>query len=112
MFAIRASDGERLWTTKATGHAGESPAMPNSAGDAGRGKQVFASNCSGCHGLTGHGGNGGPDLSTRPTAKNVTRVLDQVRNGGGGMPPFKGSLSQQQIADVAAYVTQKVAGGG
>ena len=25
-------------------------------------------------------------------------------NGGGGMPPFKGQLTDKQIADVAAFV--------
>jgi mono/diheme cytochrome c family protein len=33
------------------------------------------------------------------------KVLTQVTNGGGAMPPFKDSLTQQQIADVAAYVS-------
>jgi mono/diheme cytochrome c family protein len=31
-----------------------------------------------------------------------------VKNGGGGMPPFSGTLSEQQIADVAAYVVQEI----
>ena len=33
------------------------------------------------------------------------KVLTQVTNGGGVMPPFKGTLTEQQIADVAAYVS-------
>jgi mono/diheme cytochrome c family protein len=44
----------------------------------------------------------GPNLDRlKPTA---ARVAAQVRNGGGGMPPFRGQLSARQIADVAAYV--------
>jgi hypothetical protein len=31
-----------------------------------------------------------------------------VTNGGGGMPAFKDNLTQKQIRDVAAYVTQRV----
>jgi len=93
------------------GHAGESEETPSTkGGDATAGKAAFADNCSGCHGLTGHGGNGGPDLSRLPNARNLTKVLAQVRNGGGGMPPFKGILSEQKIQDVAAYVTKDVAG--
>jgi mono/diheme cytochrome c family protein len=31
-----------------------------------------------------------------------------VKNGGGGMPSFSCTFSDQQIADVAAYVTQEI----
>ena len=36
-------------------------------------------------------------------------VRAQVTNGGGGMPAFKDTLSEQQISDVTAYVTQEIA---
>jgi quinohemoprotein ethanol dehydrogenase len=88
---------------KGIGHAGEKP-----TGNAAAGRKVFVANCSGCHGLTGHGGNGGPDLTTIPSARNLATVVNQVTNGGGGMPPFKSSLTQQQIADVSAYVVQRI----
>jgi mono/diheme cytochrome c family protein len=96
------------------GHAGQAtptPAAPTAAGDATAGKTVFANNCSGCHGLTGTGGNGGPDLTARPGAKSYTRVIAQVTNGGNGMPPFKGTLTQKQIRDVATYVVKDIAHG-
>jgi mono/diheme cytochrome c family protein len=35
-------------------------------------------------------------------------VIGQVTNGGGGMPSFKGTLTEQQIRDVATYVTTKI----
>ncbi len=89
------------------GHAGEQPPAPsNSAGNATAGAPVFSDNCSGCHGTDGHGGNGGPDLSG---VTNVQAVITQVTNGGGGMPAFSGTLTDQQIRDVAAFVTQRVA---
>lgn len=88
-------------------HAGAVPTK-TTAGDAAAGKTVFAANCSTCHGLSGHGGNGGPDLTTIPSAKNLQRVLRQVTDGGAAMPPFKGVLTQQQINDVATYVTQNI----
>jgi quinohemoprotein ethanol dehydrogenase len=87
------------------GHAGETPPETSTKGDPAAGKTVFADNCSGCHGLNGTGGNGGPDLSSMT---DVQRVIGQVTNGGGGMPPFKDNLTQQQIRDVAAYVTEQV----
>ena len=36
-------------------------------------------------------------------------VLRQVRNGGGGMPALKGSLSETEIQDVASSVTERIA---
>jgi quinohemoprotein ethanol dehydrogenase len=83
----------------------------NAAGAAAAGKQIFSQNCSSCHGVTGHGGNGGPDLTSIPTAKNLQAVIDQVFNGGGGMPAFKGTLSQKQIRDVSTYVVQSITHG-
>jgi quinohemoprotein ethanol dehydrogenase len=85
-----------------TGHAGEAPA----GGNAAAGEQVFADNCSGCHGVNGTGANGGPTL----VRQNDRRaVMEQVRNGGGGMPAFEGTLSDREIQDVAAYVTEEIA---
>jgi mono/diheme cytochrome c family protein len=72
------------------------------------GQQLFADNCSVCHGATGQGGNGGPDLTAIPSAKSLQRVIAQVTNGGGAMPPFKGQLTEQQIRAVATYVTQRI----
>jgi mono/diheme cytochrome c family protein len=70
---------------------------------------VFADNCAGCHGVSGTGGNGGPDLTAIPSAKDEATVMKQVQNGGGGgMPAFKGTLTQKQIQDVTAYVTQEI----
>jgi len=69
------------------------------------GKAVFASaGCGGCHTLkdAGSSGNVGPDLDQLKPSKET--VAKQVENGGGGMPPFKGQLSEAQIAAVAAYV--------
>jgi cytochrome c551 len=82
------------------------------AGNPEAGAEVFATNCSVCHGSSGHGGAGGPDLRTMPKAKTEAGVIEQVTNGGGGMPPFKGQLSEEEISNVAAFVVQDVVGGG
>ncbi len=83
-----------------------------SGGDPEAGAQVFATNCSVCHGEDGHGGAGGPDLTTMPKAQNEPEAIEQVTNGGGGMPPFGGQLSEEEIQNVAAFVVQKVVGNG
>ena len=48
-------------------------------------------------------GNVGPNLdAAKPTHD---KVVTQVTNGGGAMPPFKGKLDDQQIQAVADYVS-------
>ncbi|HET6945755.1 MAG TPA: PQQ-binding-like beta-propeller repeat protein [Gaiellaceae bacterium] len=96
------------------GHAGENNAgggNANAAGNAQAGKTAFAENCATCHGADGHGGNGGPDLTSISSAKQLSVVRQQVENGGGGMPAFKGTLTQKQIDDVATYVVSDITHG-
>ena len=76
------------------------------AGDPVAGKQVFeTAGCVSCHTLSDAGATGtvGPNLDqAQPPAE---LVVERVTNGQGVMPPFKDSLSEQQIQDVAAYVS-------
>jgi mono/diheme cytochrome c family protein len=75
-------------------------------GDAAAGKQVFESaGCVACHTLADAGSTGtvGPNLDdAKPPA---TLVVTRVTNGAGAMPSFKDKLTEQQIHDVAAYVS-------
>jgi mono/diheme cytochrome c family protein len=76
------------------------------AGDPAAGKTVFGSaGCVSCHTLADAGSTGtvGPNLDA--VKPSYAKVVTQVTNGGGGMPPFKDSLSEPQIQDVAAYVS-------
>ncbi len=90
---------------------GGEEAAAGGAPSAEAGEEVFAENCSVCHGATGHGGNGGPDLTTMPKAKEQAGAEEQVTNGGGGMPAFSGTLSEEEISNVAAYVVEDIVGG-
>jgi quinohemoprotein ethanol dehydrogenase len=90
---------------------GEETAAAGGAPNAEAGKEVFAEQCSVCHGGDGLGGNGGPDLTTMPKAKEQAGAEEQVTNGGGGMPAFKGTLSEEEIKNVAAYVVEDIVGG-
>jgi cytochrome c553 len=76
-------------------------------GDPVAGKEVFlgASACGGCHTLADAGTSGtvGPNLDESMPDNEL--VLDRVTNGQGAMPSFSSSLTEQQIADVAAYVS-------
>ena len=68
------------------------------------GKDIFAANCGSCHTLADAGTNGtvGPNLDKLKPPENVAER--QVINGGGAMPPFKGTLTPAQITAVAKYV--------
>ena len=76
-------------------------------GDPVAGKAVFlgASACGGCHTLADAGTSGavGPNLDESMPDNEL--VLDRVTNGQGGMPAFSSTLTEQQIADVSAYVS-------
>jgi mono/diheme cytochrome c family protein len=82
-------------------------AAPAPGGDAAAGEAVFASaGCSACHTLAAANASGavGPNLDE--TKPGFDLVVDRVTNGKGIMPPFSGQLSEQQIKDVAAFVSQ------
>jgi cytochrome c553 len=76
-------------------------------GDPAAGKEIFlgASACGGCHTLADAGTTGtvGPNLDESQPSYEL--ALDRITNGQGGMPAFSSSLTEQQIADVAAYVS-------
>jgi mono/diheme cytochrome c family protein len=80
---------------------------PAVEGDPAAGKEIFlgSSACGGCHTLADAGTTGavGPNLDE--SQPDFELALDRVTNGQGGMPSFSGSLSEQQLADVAAYVS-------
>jgi mono/diheme cytochrome c family protein len=80
---------------------------PAAAGDAEAGAAVFASaGCGSCHALADAGSSGavGPNLDEAQPSYEL--VVDRVTNGKGVMPAFGGQLSETEIADVAAYVSE------
>ena len=81
------------------------------AGDPAKGESVWATaGCGGCHTLSAANASGsiGPNLDdTKPA---LALVVDRVTNGRGAMPSFKDQLSEQQIADVSAYVVGNTSG--
>jgi mono/diheme cytochrome c family protein len=81
---------------------------PPPAANLAAGAKVFTSaGCGGCHTLkaASSSGQAGPNLdSVRPS---FDKVRTQVENGGGGMPSFRGQLSDAQIRDVAAFVSAR-----
>jgi cytochrome c6 len=82
------------------------------AGDAAAGKEVFlgAPACGSCHTLADAGATGtiGPNLDEAMPPPEL--VVERVTNGMGVMPSFADSLSEEQIQDVAAYVSSAAGG--
>ena len=83
----------------APGCGGEDPAPRED------GRAVFARACGGCHTLTAAGttGNRGPnfDSSERLSEAQIRR---QLNLGVGGMPSFRGRLTERQQAAVSAFL--------
>lgn len=69
-------------------------------------KQLFVQSCGSCHVLDDAGTSGtiGPSLdAAKPT---LDRAIDQITNGGGGMPAFGDRLSEEQIRALAEYIVE------
>jgi mono/diheme cytochrome c family protein len=65
-----------------------------------QGQSAFNDNCARCHGVGGQGVTG-PNLQHET---DLSKVENQIRNGGQIMPSFGGQLSDAQISAVAQYV--------
>ena len=76
-------------------------------GDPVAGKEVFlgSSGCGSCHTFADAGTSGtiGPNLDDSQPSFDL--AVDRVTNGAGAMPAFSSSLSEEDIANVAAYVS-------
>jgi mono/diheme cytochrome c family protein len=100
-------------TTETTGTT-DTTGTTEAAGDPAAGREVFLTvaqpSCSGCHTLSDAGTSGsvGPNLDA--ASPSYDKVVERVTDGQGVMPSFAGSLSEQQIQDVAAYVSSVAEG--
>jgi cytochrome c oxidase subunit II len=68
-------------------------------------KGIFTANCAACHTLSKAGTSGtvGPNLDG--LSLGPADVEEQIRKGGGGMPPFEGQLSDAEIKALVQYLT-------
>lgn len=104
----RLTDVERQavvdWMRQTFDLPGEIPQIGR--GDAGRGQQLFAANCSACHGDSATGGITG-DGAVAPSLYGLDAVAlaEAARVGPFEMPQVSSSvLDDEAIADIAAYV--------
>jgi mono/diheme cytochrome c family protein len=87
-----------------TANGTDTTATDTNGGDAAEGRAIFVAQCGSCHTLADAGTSGtiGPVLDD--AGLDETTVEQQVRAGGGAMPSFGGTLSDEEIANVSAYV--------
>lgn len=85
--------------------ATSAPSAAVTLADAGHGKALFAANCAVCHGAAGVDGGVGPALKYERLHKKTAAVIAQIKNPQPPMPKlYPGTLSEKDVADVAAYV--------
>ncbi len=90
------------------------PAVPTpnlKGADVADGADLFQLNCAACHTITGAGdalafGTNAPSLQDKEITPQ--QVAEALRIGPANMPRFSGNLSDNQLRDVVAYVTQKI----
>lgn len=73
-------------------------------GDALAGADVYDIECSACHGLNGEGGSA-PTMAAAVEGHDKASLIAVLLEGEGSMPSFE-DLSDQDLADVAAYLDE------
>ena len=70
-------------------------------GDAANGDTLYQANCASCHASDGTGGSG-PNITGE--IEETGELTDIILNGEGDMPGFADSLSDQDVADIIAFL--------
>ena len=100
------AEGDATTAAETTEAAGETTVV-DVEGDAAAGAAVFTSaGCGGCHTLAAAGSAGavGPNLDE--AMPDYALVMERVTNGMGAMPAYAGQISETDIQNVSAYVSQ------
>jgi mono/diheme cytochrome c family protein len=73
--------------------------------DGGRGAELFAKNCVVCHSSSADSGRIGPSLANEGHKRTLAQIVRAIESPDPPMPKlYPGTLSAQDVADVAAYV--------
>lgn len=72
-------------------------------GDSNRGEKLYQASCIVCHGTHAIGGIG-PRLAGNPVLSNEQAFWKVVYEGQHVMPPLKGAVTGQQMADIRAWL--------
>lgn len=67
---------------------------------------TYTQNCAACHG-SGLEGRSAPALTKIGSKLTEDQIKSRILNGGGGMPRFKGKMSDDQVNQLASYLASK-----
>lgn len=82
------------------------PTMPEVTLDAGQAEALVKANCISCHGDQLQGGVG-PALANIGSQDDLEKIYSTIVKGKGGMPSFKGKLQDEEIANIAMWLSEK-----
>ena len=94
-----ASDSQKGHVNANDADAGTKPLT----GDSRRGEELYKASCVVCHGARATGGVG-PRLAANPVLLDDHAFRKTVNEGRHVMPPLKGNVSDQQIADILTWL--------
>lgn len=95
--------GERWGPTRVTKDSSSGIGSNPSTGDSRLGKKLYNDSCIVCHGSLARGGVG-PRLAGNPILSNDKAFWKIVHEGRHVMPPLKGTVTEQQMADIRAWL--------
>lgn len=89
----------------------QSASSGDSPRDVAAARAMFEENkCATCHGQKGEGGVGPNLKSPIIMTRTVQQIENQITNGSGVMPSFKGTLTREQIHELATFVYKEIQG--
>ena len=91
------------YVAEVAGKPGEGAGAGKQADDP---KSIFSASCGSCHALEDAGTSGtlGPNLDD--AKPSLEHAVEQITEGGSGMPAFKDRLTEEQIRALAEYVVE------
>jgi len=82
--------------------------LPEGAADLAQGARLYGQLCLACHGDKGLGGQGN-GASLVNASRDIQLLANIAWNGrNNAMPPFRGTLTPEQLRDIAQYITQEL----
>jgi mono/diheme cytochrome c family protein len=100
----RVSDVLRIGVLAGAALLGGAPVLAQSAADAGR--EIYAEHCAQCHGERLNATGAAPDLKLL-RADQQARYDAMVRNGKGQMPAWDGTISDDEISQIWAFIRSR-----
>jgi cytochrome c550 len=95
--SIQDSPGEK--------HEAPAPAFPAVQLDASAAEAIYKKSCISCHGDQLQGAMG-PNLQKTGTKYTKEQLYKIIWDGRGGMPAFKGSLKEEEVANLSLWLAE------